>query len=135
MGAPRATEADRKLVRKLGKKPDFATAIKAEIGKEQGRGSSDEDTVSWLAPLGCFTVACVPRGVRGHHREYTAQSNLPFAHRGMLRGAEVLAAIAWDLFTDAKRLGAIRAEFETARKGFRFDPLIPKRRKPPVDGV
>jgi len=135
MGAPRATGADAKRIRKFVEKPTFATSVKKEIGEEPGRASSDEDSVSWLAPLGGFAVACVAQGTRGHHRDYTRQSNLPFAHRGMMRAAEVFAATAWDLFTDARRLRKIRAEFKKGTKGFRYDPLIPKNQRPPREGV
>jgi len=88
--------------------------------------------VSWLAPLGCFAVTCVPKGVRGHNREYTAHSNLPFAHRGMLRAAEVMAGTAWDLLTNPALLRSVRAEFVRGTKGFRYDPLIPKKQRPPM---
>jgi len=136
MGAPRPSAADVRAARKAGnRRPEFARGVEKKIGTTQGKGSSDQDNVSRLAPLGSFSVACVPKGTRGHHRETTAQSNQSFAHRGMLRGAEVMAAIAWDLATDAKRLARIRAEFRKGTKGFRYDPLIPKRQRPPIEGV
>jgi len=132
MGAPRPTAADRKRVRKLGKEADFATDVQREISWEPGRASSDEDTVSWLAPLGGFALACVARGTRGHHREYTRQTNLPFAHRGMLRAAEIMAATALDLCADAALLKKVKAEFHKRRGRFTYDPLVPKRQKPPT---
>ncbi len=135
MGAPRVLKADRERVKELDKEPDFVKGVEEEIGWERGRASSDEDTVSWLAPLGAFTVACVAQGTSGHHREYTRQSNLPFAHRGMLRAAEVFAATALDLFYDDRALKDIRAAFEDATKDFRFDPLIPQGQPPPIEGV
>ena len=135
LGAPRVTQADREQVEALGKEPDFQKGVRKDIPDAAGKASSDEDNVSWLAPLGCFGVACVPNGVRGHNREYTAQSNLPFAHRGMLRASEVFAGVAWDLLTDAKLLRRVRAEFTRGVKGFKYDPLIPKNQRPPLDGV
>jgi len=135
VGAPRPTAADRQRVRDLGKEPDFDTAVKEEIRQEASKATSDEDNVSWLAPLGVFGVACAPRGLRGHHREYTAQTNLPFAHRGMLRAAEVFAAVGWDLATDPKVLARVRAEFRKGTRGFTYDPLIPAKQRPPLDGV
>ncbi len=135
MGAPRATAKDCERVKELGKEPDFGRSVNEEISSQAGKATSDEDNVSWLAPLGCFGVACVPKGIRGHHREYTAQSNLPFAHRGMLYAAQAFAGIAWDLLTDARTLRRIRSEFRKATKGFEYDPLIPKRQRPPISGV
>jgi len=130
-GAPRVTPADQDLVRKLGKKPVFSRGVDAPDDK-QGRGSSDEDNVSWLAALGRFTVACVSKkDVPGHHRDYAAQMKLPFAHRGMLRAAEVFAGAVCDLADDAKLAARARAEFKQRTRGFRYDPLVPKRQKPP----
>lgn len=134
-GAPRATNADLRRVKQLGRKPEFPQRVNKQISETAGKATSDEDSVSWLAPLGAFTIACVSKGVRGHHRDYTAQANLPFAHRGMLRAAEVFAGTAWDLFTDTRVLRKIRAEFTKGTKGFRYDPLIPKRQRPPLEGI
>jgi len=133
MGAPRATKGDKERVEKLGLKPEFESGIKKEVAPVQGKGSTDQDNVSWLAPLGSFNMACVAKGTRGHNREYTAQCNLPFAHRGMLRAAEVFAGMTWDLCTDAKTLGRIRAEFKQGTKGFKYDPLVPPGQKPTID--
>jgi len=131
-GAPRVTRRDEDNVRKLGKKPVFGRSVKAPDEK-QGRGSSDEDNVSWLAPLGRFCLACVSKeDVPGHHRDYAAQVKLPFAHRGMLRAAEVLAGIACDLASSADLCARARAEFKKRTRGFRYDPLVPRRQKPPT---
>ena len=132
IGAPRPTPDDGRRVKKLGKKPDFDVAVHKDLPETASKASSDQDNVSWLAPLGCFGMTCVSKGVRGHNREYTAHSNLPFAHRGMLHAAEVLAAVAWDLCTDAALFRRVRAEFTKGTKGFRYDPLIPKGQRPPV---
>jgi aminobenzoyl-glutamate utilization protein B len=131
-GPPGVTRRDRRNVRKLGKQPKFARGVE-KPADSQGRGSSDEDSVSRLAPLGRFSMACVSKeGVTGHHRDYAAQVKLAFAHRGMLRAAEVLAGAAFDLFADAKRLAQAKAEFRKRTRGFRYDPLVPKRQKPPT---
>jgi aminobenzoyl-glutamate utilization protein B len=135
MGAPKATAADKQRVAALGKEPSFATTVMPTIPQDQGRASTDDDTVSWLAPMGGIAMACVAKGTVGHHREYTAQSDLPFAHKGMMKAAEVLAGAAWDLMTNAKVLKKAKDEFKAATKGFRFDPLIPKNQRPPIDGV
>jgi aminobenzoyl-glutamate utilization protein B len=133
-GAPRATRADEALVAELrgGEKAkvEFEKAVQPDVSGEAGRGSSDEDTVSWLAPLTGVAVACTAKATTGHHRDYTAQTNLPFAHRGMLRAAEVLAATAWDLCTDKKLLAKAKSEFRKGTKGFTFDPLVPKKQNP-----
>ena len=131
-GAPRVTPKDEDNVRKLGKKPVFNRGVNTPSDK-QGRGSSDEDNVSWLAPLGQFCVTCTSKeDVTGHHREYAAQVKLPFAHRGMVRAAEVFAGALLDLAANPKRAARARAEFQKRTRNFRYDPLVPKRQKPPT---
>jgi len=44
----------------------------------------------------------------------------------------VLAAVAWNLATDAKSLRRVRAEFAKGTKGFRYGPLIAKGQRPPM---
>jgi len=131
-GPPRVTKRDEQNVRGLGKEPEFSRAL-SKPSEAPGRGSSDEDNVSWLAAFGQFNVACVSKkDVPGHHRDYAAQMKLPFAHRGMLRAAEVFAGAAVDLASDAKLTAKARAEFRQRTKGFRYDPLVPVRQKPPT---
>ena len=129
-GPPRPTEADRRNVKKLGKKPEF----NEKIGPPRtvpGFASSDEANVSWMAPMSVFSTACHSKGISAHHRDLTAQMKLPFAHKGMLRGAEILAATALDLCSDSRLLARVRAEFRKRTKGFKYDPLIPARPKRP----
>lgn len=130
-GPPKATPKDKALVKKLGKKPEFNEAISKERGAP-GKASSDEDTISWLAPFGRFGIACTSKGITGHHRDYAAQAKLPFAHRGVLRAAEVFAGTVFDLSTDRKLMRKAKAEFKKRTKDFTFDPLVPKRQKPPT---
>jgi len=130
-GTPRVTEADKRKVKRLIKKAGFNTGL-SKKKNSQGRGSSDEDSVSWLAPFGRINVACVAKGTTGHHRDYSAQVKLPFAHRGMLKAAEIMAGCMVDLATNRKLLDKARAEFKKRTKKFKYDPLIPKRQKPPT---
>ena len=131
-GAPRVTPQDKTRLRKLGvRNAKFHAGLDSEVG-EQGRGSTDEDNVSWLAPLGRITVACTSKNAKGHHRDYTAEVKLPLAHRGTLRAAEIMAATALDLCTDAALLRKVKAEFRRRRGRFAYDPLVPKRQKPPT---
>ena len=131
-GAPRVTKADRERVKKLGYEGKFITAIEKGSGT-QGRGSTDEDNVSWLAPLGRFQMVCYTQGTPGHHRDMAAQAVMPFAERSLLQTAKVFAGSAVDLCQDEKLMRAARAEFCKQTRGFKYDPLVPKRQKVPVD--
>lgn len=131
-GPPRATKADREHAKKLGYKGEFDVKIAKGSGS-QGRGSSDEDNVSWLAPMGRFQMVCYTKSTPGHHRDLTAQGILPFAERAILQTAKVFAGSAIDLITDKKLMQQVRAEFKKRTRGFKYDPLIPKTQKVPVD--
>jgi aminobenzoyl-glutamate utilization protein B len=135
VGAPKPTAADLRTARKLGRKQGFDTRVSGSIWTTQGMGSSDDDNVSRLAPFASFGITCVPKGTRGHHREYTRHSNLPYAHRGMARAAEVFAGIAWDLVTKPKLLAEAKKEYKKRTKGFRYNPLITKTQRYPIEGV
>jgi len=130
-GPPPVTPADKRRVRAQGLKAVFDTGITNDLDAV-GTGSSDEDNVSWLAPFGRFNMVCVSEeGVTGHHRSLANQVKLPFAHRGMMRAAEVLAGCAVDLIADRENLAAAKAEFRKRTRGFTYDPLIGKRQTPP----
>jgi len=131
-GAPRATKGDREVVEKMGYKKGFNTSISTSHGT-QSRGSSDEDNVSWLAPMGRFTVACYALGTPGHHRDMAAQAVLPFADRAIFQAAKIFAGSALDLFQKPDLLSKVKSEFRSKTKRFTYDPLIPKRQKVPVD--
>jgi aminobenzoyl-glutamate utilization protein B len=131
-GAPRASKADISVVEKMGYKKGFNSSVSTGHGS-QGRGSSDEDNVSWLAPMGRFTVACYALGTPGHHRDMAAQAVLPFSDRAIFQAAKIFAGSALDLFQKPELLSKVKSEYRGKTKGFNYDPLIPKRQKVPVD--
>ena len=131
IGPPRFTGADRKAARALGLGGEFAGTI-GPIGATAGRASSDEDTVSWLAPLGRINVACSAKNVTGHHRDMTRQGKTCYAHKGMIQAGKVLALGALGLMADAALRGRAMREFRQRTKGFRFDPLVPRKQNPPL---
>ncbi len=109
-GPPRASKADRVAVEKMGYKKGFNSSVSEGHGS-QGRGSSDEDNVSWLAPMGRFTVACYAIGTPGHHRDLAAQAVLPFADRAIFQAAKIFAGSALDLFQKPDLLAKAKSEF------------------------
>ena len=134
-GAHRASARDRQKAIEHGGQPIFAKDVEDGTGEGPSMASSDEANVSWLAPLGVFNTACYSEGAAGHHRSLTAQVKLPFAHRGMLKAAEIMAGAAIDLCTDRGRLQAIGKEFRKATRKFTYDPLVGKRLKPLIDAL
>ena len=125
-GAPKFTPADVKAARQLNPRAEFHTKID-EIRTRQVSGSSDEDNVSWFAPLVKFWMACVPRGTIAHHRTYAAMTELSGAHRGMLKAAETMSLMTLEMMTNAPLLKSMRAEFKKNLKGKRYSVPLSKR--------
>ena len=130
-GPPAFTPAEIRAASKTlgGRKYDTKVG---PLNPNAGRASSDEDNVSWFAPLTCIRMACVPKEVPGHHRDYAAAVRLPGAHRGMLKAAEVLAAAAVELAVNAPLLKKAQAEFRKNRRGKSYRLPLPASAVPPV---
>jgi aminobenzoyl-glutamate utilization protein B len=129
-GPPVFTAADRKAAQAILPGKVFSDALEP-IKADQGRASSDEDNVSWFAPLGKLDVACVPKGSTYHHRDFARLIRTSGAHCGMLKAAEYLAAAAVELVLNRPLLAASQAEFKANRKGKEYNlPMNwPRRRK------
>jgi len=131
LGPPPFGAADRRALGRL----KLTGKLSAEIGDIQraaGRASSDQDSVSWLAPLGVLGVACAPKGVNGHHRDTTRLGREVFAHKGMVHAGEALAVAALSLLGDAKLRGKVAREFRRRTRGFTYDPIVPAGQLPPI---
>jgi len=131
VGPPKFTAADTKAARKIMPKCQYARKIEP-IKTEPGTGSSDEDNVSWFAPLGRISVACVPSKTTSHHRDYAAAVAIPGAHRGMLKAAEALAVAAVELVLNKPLLAKAKAQFRRQMKGKKYDLPMSPGAKPPV---
>ena len=114
-GPPKFTAADARAAGRICRGKKYLMRID-QIVTEPGRASSDEDNVSWFAPLGRISVACVPEGTIVHHRQYAAMVRTPGAHRGMLRAAEVLAAGAVELAVNKSLLARAKDEFKNNKR-------------------
>ena len=132
VGSPRASATDRKHARNAGLPGEF----NLEVGPgatEPGRASSDQDTVSWLAPFVSFNMVCSPKGTQGHHRQTHEVTGHPFAYKGMMNAAAIFAVAVDKLTAEPERMKKIESEFRRRTRGFEFDPLIPKRQRVPDD--
>lgn len=131
-GPPRPTSADKRAVKDaLGLDVKFSGTV-GEGRVAQGRGSTDEDSVSWITPLGRFQMACFAMETPGHHRNLAAQVAMPFAKKGLMQAAKVLAGTALDLMADPALLRRTRAEFKKRLGGRKYDPLVSKRQPVPL---
>jgi aminobenzoyl-glutamate utilization protein B len=115
-GPPKFTPADGRAAKAVDKRFVYTDKI-TPILLIPSRASSDEDNVSWFAPLGRLNVACNPKGCVSHHRVTALMASLPAAHRGMVKAAEYLAAGVVELAGNAPLLRRAQQEFRAKMKG------------------
>lgn len=119
-GPPEFTSAETRATREIIPTASYATEVKPILRKPSA-ASSDEDNVSWFAPLGRVNMACVPVGAVPHHRTFARLVRTDGARRGMLRAAEVLAAAAVELAVNDKLRDEAKADFRKNMKGRTYD--------------
>jgi aminobenzoyl-glutamate utilization protein B len=130
LGPVAFSPAEVRGVSKIVPKKKYVSMIEP-IQVIQTRGSSDEDNVSWFAPLGRLSVACVPKGTIGHNRQFAAASRTSGAYRGMRHAATAMAAAAVELAINPALLRKAQQEFRQKRKGRKYDlPLKPDQLPP-----
>jgi aminobenzoyl-glutamate utilization protein B len=100
---------------------------------ERTYASSDAGDVSWRVPTSTLTTATWVPGTAAHSWQAIAAGGTSIGAKGMMVGAKTLALSAVDLFSDASKVAAIRAEFLKSRGAeFRYQPLLGDR-DPPLD--
>jgi aminobenzoyl-glutamate utilization protein B len=118
----------------LPAQPALSTAAEVQPFEwEQGYASSDAGDVSWTVPTSTLSAATWVPGTGAHSWQAIAAGGTSIGAKGMMVAAKTLAMSAVDLFSDAGKLAAIRAEF-TERRGadFQYRPLLGDR-DPPLD--
>lgn len=131
VGAPKFDAGDAEFARSLGLSGEFAQRI-GDISTSRGAGSSDEANVSWVAPMSVLGVACWGKGTPGHNTLVHKQAAAPAAMKGLLVAVKTLALTAADLAVDADLVSTVREEFSGKVKGNRYDPIVPRHQRPPV---
>ncbi len=98
-----------------------------------GKGSTDVGDVSWVVPTTGFSTACWVPGTPGHSWQAVACGGHPIARKGMNLAARVLAANAWDLFTQPDLVKAAKVEHAKRLDGGAYKTLMLPGQKPPLD--
>ena len=78
--------------------------------------SSDSGDVSQMMPMNLFTAACWPVGVAPHTWQSCAAAGSTIGQKGAFYAAQVIAATAYDLFTDETARQAIIDEFKSQNR-------------------
>jgi len=79
--------------------------------------SSDSGDVSYMMPMCAFTTACWPVGVAPHTWQATAATGCSLGEKGTLYAAQVIAGIAYDLFTKPGLVEELKEEFRSTSDG------------------
>lgn len=98
-----------------------------------GMGSTDVGDVSWVVPTTGFSTVCFVPGVPGHSWQAVASGGTNMARHGMNLAAKVLAATAWDLYTNPDRIAAAKEEFHRRLDNEKYKTLMAPGQKPPLD--
>lgn len=98
-----------------------------------GKGSTDVSDVSWVVPTGGFSAACWVPGTPGHSWQAVACGGTTIGKKGMVLAARVLAANAWELFSDPKLIALAKAEFQQRLAGRTYKSLLLPGQDPPLD--
>ncbi|GIT28051.1 MAG: hypothetical protein Ct9H300mP1_00970 [Planctomycetaceae bacterium] len=77
---------------------------------ETGRGSTDVGDVSWAVPTTGFSTSCWVPGRPDTAGRRSPAGGTTIARKGMQLAARVLAATAWDLYSNPDQLAAARTE-------------------------
>ncbi|GIS59681.1 MAG: hypothetical protein CM1200mP2_19060 [Planctomycetaceae bacterium] len=100
---------------------------------ETGGGSTDVGDVSWAVPTtGVFDPCWVP-GTPGHAGRRSPAAERQSPARGMQLAARVLAATAWDLYSNPDQLAAARTEHRRRIGQEPYRTLMQPGQKPPLD--
>ena len=100
---------------------------------ETGRGSTDVGDVSWAVPTTGFSTSCWVPGTPGHSWQAVACGGTTIARKGMQLAARVLAATAWDLYSNPDQLAAARTEHRRRIGQEPYRTLMQPGQKPPLD--
>jgi aminobenzoyl-glutamate utilization protein B len=138
VGMPRWSDADVTLAKALQKElgvrqSGLETEVRPLERATQGASSTDAGDVTWLVPYVRLSFPSQIPGVTFHHWSSGVSPATPLGHKGVVVGAEALAATVLDLLMDPRNLEPVRAQFEEDAKGVTWTSLIPDGNTPPID--
>ena len=93
-------------------------------------GSTDVGDCSHAVPTAQFTASCYVPGTPGHSWQLVAQGKTPYAQKGMLYAAEVLATAACHIIDEPAIAARAKAEYDEYTEGKPFVSPIPPEIKP-----
>jgi aminobenzoyl-glutamate utilization protein B len=125
------------VFQRLSMKPDYDLALCDFIAPLDrpfagGMGSTDVGDVSWAVPTVQARVATAAMGTPLHTWQQTAQGKAPFAHKGMVHAAKVMAATARAALLDDRLRAAAKKAHQDHLAAFPYACPIPAETRPPI---
>lgn len=118
--------------------PDQKTPIDSlkeimNLTEKTTMGSTDVGDVSWVVPTTGFSAATWVPGTPGHSWQAVACGGTTIGKKGMMLASKVLATTAMDLFQSPELVAKAKAELSKKLEGKKYEPLMEKEQKPPLD--
>jgi aminobenzoyl-glutamate utilization protein B len=102
------------------KEAGMATQVMPLLKEVRVGGSSDVADVSWNTPTLLFGWPTLPLGVSLHSWAVTACGGMSIGDKGSLAAATILAAVGYDLLTDATLRSEIKGEWKKRLDGRKY---------------
>jgi len=99
-------------VEEIVKKPLITDIMPYTFSEAAMPGSSDVGDASWFAPTVMFNTATFPTGTVGHSWQNVAVGKSAIAHKGMIYGGKVMAALGIDLLENEENLKKAQDEYK-----------------------
>ena len=97
------------------------------------RGSTDVGDVSWKVPTVQARGATYAIGTPGHSWQLTAQGKTPYAHKGMVHTAKIMAGTAIDVLRDPALLARAKADHQARLSRDPYVSPLPADLAPPLE--
>lgn len=130
LGAPEWTPEEQKFAKKMQKNEGYSeigldSTISPDFKGAPVGGSTDVGDISYITPTMGVVVACWPQSFPAHTWAATSCNGMSIGKKGMLRAAEAMALVGFDLLTDSAFLNAAKQEFTERTRGKKYQSLCP----------
>lgn len=117
-------------VEEMVKEPMIEEILPYTFSEAAMPGSSDVGDASWFAPTAMFNTATFATGTVGHSWQIVTVGKSSMAHKGMIYGGKVMAAMAIELMENEEELKKAKDEFEKRMGKNEYVSPIPENVKP-----
>jgi aminobenzoyl-glutamate utilization protein B len=138
VGMPKWSDEEESFARDLQKfdnQPVVGLNTKVTpLGEQpQTYASNDSGDISWVVPAGLLSFPASVPGIQYHEWHAAITPTSTIAHKGMVAGAEVMAASVLDLLTEPELVAEAHTEFQKTITASPYFAVLPEDAKPPLE--